>query len=117
MKAVYVGPVANHAIFVLLIPRHLDAQEVGKAVVALALIQVGVKIRALRCRWHLGSGESFAFFGREIENFVLIAKRWWLSTSHQPQGHQSLQIRHVVVAWAGKETVSIYGSAVATIRS
>ncbi|KWS07515.1 hypothetical protein AL064_19090 [Pseudomonas syringae pv. syringae] len=109
MKAAYVSPVANHAIFALaafaalMRSRHPDAQEVGKVVVALALIQVGVKIRALRCRWrrrHFGNGESFALFGREVENFALIAKRRGLATSHQPQRHQSFQVCRVVVAKA-----------------
>ena len=107
--------VPNHPIFVippiatLLILRHVDAKEVSEAVIALALVEIGIELGALgrRCRGHCGDCESLAFFGSEVQDFALVAERRRFATRHQAERYQSLQIWHIAVTRPGKETVPV----------
>ncbi|MNH20419.1 hypothetical protein D3C79_801860 [compost metagenome] len=79
----------------LLVLRHVDAEEVGEPVVALALVEVGVELGALgrwRGRWQLVQGELLALVRGAIHHLVLGAEGRGLAASHQAGGHQNIQI-------------------------
>lgn len=113
--------VANHPVLpctpiaALLVLRHVDAEEVSEAVVALALVEVGIELGApgrRRGRWQLVQGELLSLVRGAIHHLVHGAEGRGLSASHQPCSHQHIQVVRIVEAWAGEEVVAADAAAI-----
>lgn len=107
--------VADHPVLVaapvpaLLDLRLVDPEEVGEAVVALALVEIGIELGALPRWWgwwQLFQGEPFALVCCAIHHIVLRAEGRGLAAGHQSGRNQHIQVVRVVVARAGEEVVA-----------
>lgn len=91
------------------------AAEVSEAVVALALIEVGIEFGALGRRWgrwQLVLGELLSLVRGAIHHLVLRAEGRGLAATHQAGCHQHIQVVRVVVAQACEKLVAADAAAV-----
>ena len=112
--------VAHHPVFIvspgaaLLDVGLVDPEEVGEAVIAFALVEIGIEPGVLswrRRRGKLGQRKLLPFSCCPVHHVISITERRRLAARHQTSLYQHIKVVGVVIAWAGEEVVSVAGSA------